>query len=171
MDLNTFLSALLGGFFTLVGAFGAIYFTELLDRRKQAKNKYMEKLEEIGAYLPQLYRWHEEELNICWDENDEKFTLQSGANKYDCPYYEIENLVQWWAPSLNKEVQQIYSIVSNFEFMRSKDGWQYYTYGVSGTTLDDDIRKNNELFKKSYNRIRESIGKEASKLIRDRKRA
>ena len=49
MDISSFLSALIGGFFTLVGAFGTIYLTDWLDRKKEAKTKYIEKIEAIGA--------------------------------------------------------------------------------------------------------------------------
>ncbi|HEU5380694.1 MAG TPA: hypothetical protein VFV38_35170, partial [Ktedonobacteraceae bacterium] len=95
MDISTLISTLVGGICTLVGAFGAIYLTIWFDRKKETKTKYIEKIEAIGAYMPQLKRWYQEEADMYWDVVREEYTYDPRPNKYDCPFYEIENLVNW----------------------------------------------------------------------------
>lgn len=43
--------------------------------------------------MPQLKRWYREETAMYWDEVQEEYTYDPCPDKYDCPFYEIENLV------------------------------------------------------------------------------
>lgn len=169
MDISTFLSALIGGMCTLVGAFGALYWTNLLDRKKAAKTKYIEKIEEIGAYMPQLYRWYKEEAAMYWDEVEREYIYNPRSNKYDCPLYEIINLVNWWIPSLREQVKEISNVVSSFEDLRGYEEASYYSVGGADMTrLASGLQKSEKAFKDNYDYIWATIGTEAKKAVPSR---
>lgn len=165
MDISTLVSTLVGGICTLVGAFGAIYLTSWFDRKKEKQTKYVEKIEAIGAYMPQLYRWYREEAAMYWDEVQEEYTYDPRPNKYDCPYYEIENLVNWWIPSLRGHTQQIGEVVTLFENLRGYEGARVYSSNSGDPMLASDVQRCEKIFKENYDYIWNTIGAEAKKAL------
>lgn len=165
MDISTLISTLVGGVCTLIGAFGAIYLTSRLDRKKAAKTKYLEKIEAIGAYMPQLKRWYREESAMYWDGVEEECVYDPRPNKYDCPFYEIENLVNWWLPSLQEHVQAIGTVVSYFEYLRDYEGAREYTPRGNMEHLRGELRSHANTFHEHYEYIWSAIGAEAKKAV------
>lgn len=170
MDISTFLSAVIGGIFTLVGAFGAIYLTSWLDRHKAAKGKRLEKIEAIGAYMPQLKRWYEKEGGMYIDGTHELFIYDPQPNEHLCPFYEIENLVNWWLPELRDHVREIGKVVWFFIDLRSYEGARIYGSSSDMTRLASDLLKYDKLFKQNYDYIWKRIGEEAQKVVPNDKR-
>ncbi|SRR5712692_5305869 len=172
MDVSAFWSAVIGGIFTLVGAFGAIYLTFRHERKKEAKTKYIEKIEEIGVYMPELYRWYKEESAMYWDPSEEEYIYEPPfLNKYDCPFYEIENLVNWWIPTLRKQVQQIRTVFSFFEDLRGYEGATLYQHGGDMQMLASELQSYDKVFEENYNYIWNKIGEEAKKAVPNKGRS
>lgn len=165
MDIGTLISTLVGGICTLAGAFGTIYLTTWFDSRKEKKAKCIEKIEAIEAYMPQLKRWYQEETDMYWDVVQEECAYDPRQNKYDCPFYKIENIVNWWLPTLRESVQEISTVVLFFEDLRGYEGAREYTPTGNMVQLKSDLQKYGEMFRKNYDHIWNAIGAEAKKAV------
>ncbi|MEO7019242.1 MAG: hypothetical protein ABI234_03735 [Ktedonobacteraceae bacterium] len=171
MDITSpFVSVVIGGICTLAGAFGAIYLTHWFDRKKEQETKYIGKIEEIGAYMPQLRRWYQEEARMYWhyDTTAPEAIYDPRLNKYNCPFYEIENLVNWWIHSLSKHVQEIGKVVSFFEYLRGYEGVDEYTSAGNMDKLESDLREYGKIFDENYDYIQIKIREAAKKVVANR---
>lgn len=101
-----------------------------------------------------------------WDEVEGEYTYNPCPNKYDCPFYEIENLVNWWIPSLQEQIKEISSVVSSFEDLRGYEDASYYSAGGADMTmLASGLQKSERVFKENYDYIWSAIRAEAKKAV------
>lgn len=165
MDISSLVSALIGGACTLLGAFGAIWVTSWLGGSKAKETKRLEKIEAIGAYMPHLKRWYEKEGGMYIDGTHELFIYDPQPNEHLCPFYEIENLVNWWLPELRDHVREIGRVVWFFEELRSYESARIYGSSSDMARLASDLLKYDKIFRNSYDHIWSKIGEEAQKAV------